>query len=136
MKDKNGNKRKVSSRYISWLVASLLFITIFFLIMVFKCRIFDDYKSAEIIKLVNRNSNMQEITFLVDGEEHTVYYKEPVKVTLKVRLKVGDKIQYLVEDPNVYQLRRPTEIAILSCTEAFIVGTLIVITIYEIKKGF
>ena len=141
MKDKNGNKRKLSSRYISWLVASLLFITIFFLIMVFDCRILDKYKTAEIIKINGYSetdrvftSGKQAITFLINGEEFTAYYQQPI-VRKGVYIRVGDKVQYLVDDPNIIQLRRPTEIAILSCTEAFLIASIIGTTIYEIKKG-
>ena len=142
MKDKNGNKRKLSLKYICWLIGLLILITAFFLIMIFKCRIFDKYQTAEIIKINGYSdtdrvftSGKQAITFIINGEEFTAYYQQPI-IRIGVYIKVGDKIQYLVKDPKVIQLRRSTEITIFSCVEAFLVGTLIGTTIYEVKKGF
>lgn len=141
MKDKNGNKRKLSFRYICWLVGSLIMFIAFFLIMVFSYHIFDDYRTAEIIKIngvtdkdINFTSGMLEIVFLVDGEEFTAYYQEPIKSRLKIKIKVGDKIQYLAKNPNKIQLDRMKGIAILSCVEVAIVALLIGTTIYEVKK--
>lgn len=141
MKDKNGNKRKLSFRYICWLVGSLIMFIAFFLIMVFSYHIFDDYRTAEIIKIngvtdkdINFTSGRLEIVFLVDGEEFTAYYQEPIKSRLKIKIKVGDKIQYLAKNPNKIQLDRMKGIAILSCVEVAIVALLIGTTIYEVKK--
>ncbi len=141
MKDKNGNKRKLSIRYICWLIGSLIMIIAFFLIMVFSYHIFDDYRTAEIIKIngvtdkdINFTSGRLEIVFLVDGEEFTAYYQEPIKSRLKIKIKVGDKIQYLAKNPNKIQLDRMKGIAILSCVEVAIVALLIGTTIYEVKK--
>lgn len=141
MKDKNGNKRKLSFRYICWLVGSLIMFIAFFLIMVFSYHIFDDYRTAEIIKIngvtdkdINFTSGRLEIVFLVDGEEFTAYYQEPIKSRLKIKIKVGDKIQYLATNPNKIQLDRMKGIAILSCVEVAIVALLIGTTIYEVKK--
>lgn len=113
----------------------------FFLIMVFSYHIFDDYRTAEIIKIngvtdkdINFTSGRLEIVFLVDGEEFTAYYQEPIKSRLKIKIKVGDKIQYLAKNPNKIQLDRMKGIAILSCVEVAIVALLIGTTIYEVKK--
>ena len=135
MKDKNGNKRKLSFKYITWVIGLLVMFTMFFLILVYDCDIFENIETAEIIKINNTNSGIQEITFLVDGEEVVAYYEMPTTPGLKVYLKVGDKIQYLVSDPSIIYLRRPLEITLLSCTEGLIIILLIGSTIYEIKKG-
>ena len=142
MKDKNGNKRKISFRYICWLMASIIMFTAFFLTMVFYFRIFEKFETTEIIKIdgiTNPDiifvSGKLEITYLVDGKEISTYFKEPIKARLKVKLRVGDKIQYLVKNPKEIQLKRPLGIALLSGGEAVIVAMFIGTTIYEIKKG-
>ena len=142
MTDKHGNKRKLSIRYLCWLCGSLILFIAFFLIMVFAYHIFEDYRTAAIIKIngvtdedISFTSGKLEIVFLVDGEEFTAYYQEPIKARLKIKVRVGDKIQYLAEDPSIIQFDRIKGITILSCGEAAIVALLIGTTIYEIKKG-
>ncbi|MDE6585747.1 MAG: hypothetical protein K2K80_03605 [Clostridia bacterium] len=141
MKDKNGNKRKISFRYICWLIASIIMFTAFFLTLVFEFRIFDKFETTEIIKIngitnpdVVFVSGKLEISFLVDGKEISTYFQEPVG-NPSITVRVGDKIQYLVENPKEIQLRRPLNLALLSGTEAVIVAIFIGATIYEIKKG-
>lgn len=135
MKDKNGNKRKLSFRYMTWVIGLLVIFTVFFLTLVFYYDILENIETAEIIKITGTNLDSEEITFLVDGEEFVAYYQVPTTSGLRVYLKVGDKIQYLVSDPSVIYLRRPTGIIILTCIEAIIIILLIGTTIYEIKKG-
>ena len=101
-----------------------------------KQRIFEDIETAEIIRInAANNDGLQEIIFLVDGEEFAAYYQMPTSSALKVYLEVGDKIQYLVEDPSVIYLKRPLQIGLLSGAEAVLIALLIGTTIYEIKKG-
>ena len=107
MKAKYGSKRKLSFRYLCWLCGSLILFIAFFLVLVFSCDIFEDIETAEIIRINTDNDGLQEIIFLVDGEEFTAYYQMPTTSALKVYLEEGDKIQYLVEDPSVIYLRRP-----------------------------
>lgn len=135
MKDKNGNKRKLSFRYVCWVIGLIILFIAFFLILVFKYDIFEDIETAEIIKITGTNSDSEEITFLVDGEEFVAYYEMPTTPEFKVYLKVGDKIQYLVDDPTVIYLKRPLNVALLSCGEAITLILFIGITVYEIKKG-
>ncbi len=106
-----------------------------FLVLVLYYDIFEDIETAEIIRINTDNDGLQEIIFLVDGEEFTAYYQMPTTSALKVYLEVGDKIQYLVEDPSVIYLRRPFGIIILSCTETLLIVLFIGTTIYKIKKG-
>ena len=129
MKDKNGNKRKISFVYICRMIAYSIAFAMFFLVMVFHFRIFDNYKSTEIIKIngitdkkVRFTSGTLKIVFLVDGEEHTVYFEEPFGHLTPVTLYVGDKIYYLAEDPDVFQFNRIRDIAIFSSVEASIAG--------------
>ena len=117
--------------------------TAFFLVLALHIRIFDNYQSAEIIRInnitdkkVHFTSGELKIVFLIDGEEYTVYFEEPVQASKTTHLNVGDKIYYSVENPNEFQFNRIRNIAILSSVEAVIVGIFIGSTIYEIKKGF
>ncbi len=136
MKAKYGSKRKLSFRYLCWLCGLLILFIAFFLVLVFSCDIFEDIETAEIIRInAANNDGLQEIIFLVDGEEFAAYYQMPTKSALKVYLEVGDKIQYLVEDPSVIYLKRPLQIGLLSGAEAVLIALLIGTTIYEIKKG-
>ena len=142
MKDKNGNKRKLSFKYKCWLFVLPIFFIAFFLGLVFHFRIFDDYKTTKIIK-INGSTNQDitfvsgklELTIMVDGEEFIAYYQESVVSAKKVSLKVGDKIQYLAKDPSKIFPDRIKWIIILSCAEGIIVALFIGTTIYEIKKG-
>ncbi|MDE6001731.1 MAG: hypothetical protein K2G96_05390, partial [Clostridia bacterium] len=107
----------------------------FFLVLVLHFDIFEDVETAEIIRINNDNSGLQEIVFLIDGEEFSAFYQMPTTPALKVYLEVGDKIQYLLEDPSVIYLKRPLGIIIFSCAEILLIVLLIGTTIYEIKKG-
>ena len=109
MIDKQGNKRKISFRYICWFIGSVIMFTAFFLILVLHYRIFDKYETTEIIKI---KLSLTRITF-----------------------RVGDKIQYLAGNPDKIFPDRIKGIVILSCAEAVIVALLIGTTIFEIKKG-
>lgn len=141
--DKNGNKRKISLRYICWLISSVIMFTAFFLILACYYRIFDKYDTAEIIRINGITDPKYEfytgnlkITFIVDGEEFTTYFQEPADYKNTRTFRVGDEIQYLAEDPNKIFPERIKGIVILSCTEAVIIAVLIGATIYEIKKRF
>ena len=143
MKDKNGNKRKLSIYYICWLIGCPILFTLFFLTLVFHFRAFDKYEWTEIIRIngitdkkVRFTSGTLKIVFLVDGEEYTVYFEEPYGNLTPVPLYVGDRIYYSAEDPDVFQFNRIRYIVIFSLVEAVIAGILIGSTIYEIKVGF
>ena len=144
MIDKQGNKRKISFRYICWLIGLVIMFTAFFLILVLHYRIFDKYESTEIIKIngitdpkIKFTSGKLEITLIIDDEEFITYFQEPVKITLtRTTFRVGDKIQYLAGNPDKISPDRIKGIVFLSCGEAAIVALLIGTTIYEIKKGF
>ena len=75
MIDKQGNKRKISFRYICWFIGSVIMFTAFFLILVLHYRIFDKYETTEIIKIngitdpkIKFTSGKLEITLMVDGD--------------------------------------------------------------------
>ena len=67
MKDKNGNKRKLSIRYICWAVGSVIVFTAFFLVLVLYYDIFEDIETAEIIRINTDNDGLQEIIFFFGG---------------------------------------------------------------------
>ncbi len=141
MIDKQGNKRKISFRYICWFIGSVIMFTAFFLILVLHYRIFDKYETTEIIKIngitdpkIKFTSGKLEITLMVDGDEFITYFQEPIDHT-RITFRVGDKIQCLAGNPDKIFPDRIKGIVILSCTEAVIVALLIGTTIYEIKKG-
>ncbi|MCI9183043.1 MAG: hypothetical protein HFG90_07305 [Acholeplasmatales bacterium] len=143
MIDKQGNKRKISFRYICWFIGSVIMFTAFFLILVLHYRIFDKYETTEIIKIngitdpkIKFTSGKLEITLMVDGDEFITYFQEPIKRDLtRTTFRVGDKIQYLAGDPDKIFPDRIKGIVILSCAEAVIFALLIGTTIFEIKKG-
>ncbi len=141
MIDKQGNKRKISFRYICWFIGSVIMYIAFFLILVLHYRIFDKYETTEIIKIngitdpkIKFTSGKLEITLMVDGDEFITYFQEPIDHT-RITFRVGDKIQCLAGNPDKIFPDRIKGIVILSCTEAVIVALLIGTTIYEIKKG-
>ncbi len=144
MKDNYGNKRKISFRYICWLVGSIIMFTAFFLVLALHYRIFDKYETTEIIKIngitdpkIKFTSGKLEITIMVDDEEFITYFQEPIKRTIsRITFRVGDKIQYLAGNPDKIFPARIKGIVFLSCAEAVLVALLIGTTIYEIKKGF
>ncbi len=143
MIDKYGNKRKISFRYICWLVGSVIMFTAFFLVLALHYRIFEKYETAEIIKIngiTDRNvkfySGKLEITIIVDDDEFITYFQEPVSSGItRITFRVGDKIQYLAENPDKIFPDRIKGIVILSCAELVIVAILIGTTIYEVKIG-
>lgn len=142
MTDKQGNKRKISFRYICWFIGSVIMFTAFFLILVLHYRIFDKYETTEIIEIdgitdpnIKFTSGELKITIMVDGDEFITYFQEPIKNTLTITFRVGDKIQYLAGNPDKIFPERIKGIVFLSCAEAVIVALLIGTTIYEIKKG-
>lgn len=132
---KSIKKRKVSIRYICWLVASLILFTMFFLIMVFQYRIFDKFVTTEVKSLKGSSADRYVITFMVDGEEYISYLNNPTRTPKRFDLKEGDKIQYLKENPSVVYHDRPKSLIILSITDSVILLTLVGATIYEIKRG-
>ena len=144
MKDKNGNKRKVSVQYISSFIGFGIMFIAFFLVLALHYRIFDKYKTAEIIKIngitdpnIVHYSGTLEITLNIDGEEYITYFEEPTRSGLThAKLRVGDKIQYSAGNPDKIFPDRKKEIIFLSCVEGVIIALLIGTTIYEIKKGF
>jgi len=113
MTGKNGNKRKISLRYICWLIGSVILFTAFFFILVLHYRIFDKYETAEIIRINGITDPKYEfytgelkISFMVDGEEFTAYFQEPVRSTLKKHSESAMKFNILRENrikffPNV-----------------------------------
>ncbi len=143
MIDKQGNKRKISFRYICWFIGSVIMFTAFFLVLALHYRIFDKYETTEIIKIdgitdpeIKFHSGKLEITLIIDDEEFIAYFQEPIKLSLtRITFRVGDKIQYLAGNPDKIFPDRIKGIVILSCAEAVIVALLIGTTIYEIKKG-
>lgn len=139
MKDKDGKKRKVSFRYIANLIVFGIVFIAFFMVMVFSCRLFDDYRAAEIISVnwEGKGSDAVDvITFAVGGEEVTVKKKHVYTgAQAGYGIKAGDKIYYLANNPQKTMYERTKPLVILSVTEGVILAVIIGMTVYEVKKG-
>lgn len=139
MLEKNGSKRTISRRYIANLIVFSCFFIAFFMIMVFHCRLFDDYRAAEIISVSEEakgNEVVNRITFVAGGEEVTAEINYVYSSAQSgYGIKAGDKIYYLAGNPQKIMYERTKSLVILSIVEGVILAVIIGLTVYEVKKG-